>query len=187
MSAAPMSNSPSEDGLFTAVEYLQMASLGSRSMIVSIDNGNGTVGEIVMRDGEPWCAKDRLGHGEAAFLRLVAADSFSGGCHATVRGLRGPLAPRNLDGSLEHLLLEAARTWDEAQPRPAERPDSKARLRLDSFESLLEAGIDALLSKSFNDAYAAFSAAEAVRAGDRVVQGNLRRLRDLGYGDDGER
>lgn len=44
----------------------------------------------------------------------------------------------------------------------------------------MESGLDALLTRNYSAAWAAFSRAEAVRPGHPVVRANLARIRELG-------
>ena len=62
-----------------------------------------------------------------------------------------------------------------AEPSPEDDPFTEAR----------ERGLEALLAKDYESAYVAFSDADRLRPGDRVVAANLSRLRDLGVPRDG--
>ncbi|MCK6551730.1 DUF4388 domain-containing protein [Myxococcota bacterium] len=196
------SSAPSDGGLFSVSDYLQLAHLGQRSVVVAIDAGPSLRGQIVVRDGEAWSASDTFGEGEAAFRRLVIGASFERRAPARVLPLGPVLGPKNLDHPLEVLLLETARVFDEgAQPGRSEGPardlrDFDAPLRRDTrdddlaadhFTAFVEEGIDALLRKDYAEAWAAFSAAARLRPTDTLVRTNLSRLRDLGWGGTGEK
>jgi hypothetical protein len=86
------------------------------------------LGHVVMQDGNPRWAEDQLGSGEAAFRRLALLPRSNVSC----RPLEAPFAKVNLHGSLEQLLIEAARHADEgARRRPSRRPPTPDAERLD--------------------------------------------------------
>ena len=180
-----------EAGPFSVADYVQLAGLGGHSVVVSVQGGWGARGEIVVRDGQIWWAKDALGEGEEAFRRLIIAGGLEAKAPARCRPLGAVPVPRNIQTPLASLLLDTARAWDEglrdAQPStpPTQLEDALCR---DHFDAFFEEGVDALLRKDYTEAYAAFSAAGALRPTDSLVQANLQRLRQLGYGrGEGER
>ena len=95
---------------FDVPELLQMAALARKSLVIDVATEAGTCGRIVVKHGAPWCAHDATGEGRAAFARLV----FLPGARPVCRALEPGLFVQNLDGSLDELLLDAARTLDEA-------------------------------------------------------------------------
>ena len=52
----------------------------------------------------------------------------------------------------------------------------------DGFAATMERGLEALLRKDDEAAHTAFLAALAIRPDDGVVEANIQRLRDMGYG-----
>src|SRR5207247_1360815 len=96
---------------FSVIDYLQLAAMGMRSMALEVDVDGEPVGCITGRGGEVWSAVDREGDGEAAFGRLV----FATGARAVLRPIGAAPVERNIHGSCESLLLEAARRLDEAR------------------------------------------------------------------------
>lgn len=104
---APRSDQSSSP--FAVADYLQLAGLARRSVVLSIQDGTHPAGKIVVQDGEPRWAEDHLGIGEQAFSRLALLSKSRVLCEP----LDAPLSQSNLTGSLEHLLLEAARVADE--------------------------------------------------------------------------
>jgi CheY-like chemotaxis protein len=101
---------------FGLADFLQMAGMGRRSAVLEVWRGR-RLGKVLVVNGEAWSASDAEGEGPAAFNRLFAASD------AMVRCLAVPPSPgpRNLEGSVEGLLLEAARLQDEAA-----RPEGEA-------------------------------------------------------------
>lgn len=164
---------------FSLTDYLQLASLGKRSVIVSVQQDE-VSGEIVVRDGEAWFAKDRSGEGEDAFRRLLVGGGLRRDLPARCRPLRAGFVPRNIHAPLESLLLDTARRWDEQGGASLAIPEDG-----DShFEVFFDEGIEALLRKDYGEALAAFSAAAQLRPADLLVRANLERLAALGYGED---
>jgi hypothetical protein len=95
---------------FHVTDYIQLACMGGRSVILSLRSGGRLVGEIVINGGNVWSARDGHGQGEDAFRRLV----LRGGLMVSVQGTGdASLYPRNIEGSGQHVLLEAARLQDE--------------------------------------------------------------------------
>jgi CheY-like chemotaxis protein len=165
---------------FGLTDYVQLAGLGRRSVKLTLLRDGTRLGEVLIRDGEAWHAGDEQGTGVAAFRRLVLATDVL----VEAESIR-PEGPRTLNGSCEHVLLEAARIEDEQrrdgvdvelewEPEPArsERP---------SFEQLYEDGVEALLDKRYDDAFAAFTRARGL-ATTPSLEANLQRLKVLGYG-----
>jgi len=100
-----------QDPAFAVSDYLQLAGMAKRSVRLSVRQGAEHIGEIVVQDGEPRWATDHTGEGEAAFRRLALLPRAEVTCQALV----APLEQVNLAGSLEHLLIDAARFADEAR------------------------------------------------------------------------
>jgi len=97
--------------MFSLADYVQLASIGQRSLALEVIPGSEPVGSVVILRGEAWSARDRSGDGIDAFARLIAEGD------ATTSITPAPRVPgaRNLDGSCQHLLLEAARRHDEGR------------------------------------------------------------------------
>jgi len=106
---------------FGAADFLQLAAMGRRSVTVR-STGRGGEGAIVVVDGTPWAAYDELGEGLEAFSRLAFAP------YANCKAVTDEAArPQNLQGTLEALLLDAARRDDEAaQQSPGGDDDEPA-------------------------------------------------------------
>ncbi|MCA9550145.1 MAG: DUF4388 domain-containing protein [Myxococcales bacterium] len=170
------------EGPFSVADYVQLAGLGGHSVVVSVEAGFEARGEIVVREGRVWWARDAQGEGEEAFRRLIIAGDLKRKAPARCRPLGAVPVPRNIQSSLESLLLDTARTWDEDSRDIPPVSTHDQELARDHFEAFFEEGIDALLRKSYSEAYAAFATAAELRPQDHLVQTNLQRLRDLGYG-----
>ncbi|MFO0669925.1 MAG: response regulator [Polyangiaceae bacterium] len=183
---------------FGAADYIQLAGMGRKSVLIQVRCPDGTTGEIQIRGGEVWSAEDSRGVGMSAFKRLAFLDG-----HVTCRALApGEESLRNLEGACEELLMEAARQADEARSgssapivddgwgdvapssvrtaaRPVSMPPGPAR-HLD-FDDLYKAGVESLLDRRYPEAFAAFSRAAELKEDPRVVA-NLKRLVDMGFG-----
>jgi FixJ family two-component response regulator len=96
--------------VFTVADYLQLAGMARRSIVLTVSDGAQGLGQIIVQNGVPRWAEDQLGEGEAAFRRLALLARSEVCCQP----LEVPWSKSNLVGSLEHLLLDAARSADEA-------------------------------------------------------------------------
>lgn len=97
--------------MFSLADYIQLASLGRRSLTLEVLRDSEPLGSVVILRGEAWSAHAPSGDGIAAFAQLIAESD------ATTTVAPAPRDPgaRNLDGSCQRLLLEAARRNDEAR------------------------------------------------------------------------
>lgn len=103
---------------FSVADYLQLAGMARRSVALQVTQGGRALGQITVVEGVPRFAIDPSGEGEAAFRRLALLQN----CHIVCQPLSGEPPRVNLSGSLEHLLIDAARESDESA-RGAGRPD----------------------------------------------------------------
>jgi hypothetical protein len=95
---------------FSAVDYLQLAASGRRSVEIAVLDGEEEAGRAVVVSGEVWHAEDRQGTGFDAFRRLVSRTDATAECRACRE-----TPPRTLEGSLELLLLRVAWLNDEGR------------------------------------------------------------------------
>jgi CheY-like chemotaxis protein len=95
---------------FSAVDYLQLAATGRRSVEIVVAEGEEAVGRVVVVSGEVWHAEDQAGAGFDAFRRLTSRADATAECRACRE-----TPPRTLDGSLELLLLRVAWLNDEGR------------------------------------------------------------------------
>jgi len=167
---------------FTAADYVQLSMMGRHSAVISVDGG-----EIVIVDGQAWAARDALGSGDAAFMRLALK------ANAHCRTLVDRSVPRTVEGRAEFLLMEAARLQDEGAivgdaPAPAgggaAPTQATAAAGDDGFEALMDESIDAILGRDHRRAATLLSRARALRPSDARVIANLQRLKALGVIDD---
>lgn len=103
---------------FSVADYLQLAGMARRSVALQVNQGGRALGQITVVEGVPRFAIDATGEGEAAFGRLALLQN----CNIVCDPLDGEPPRVNLSGSLEHLLIDAARESDESA-RAASRPD----------------------------------------------------------------
>lgn len=185
LGAAPASEDAAP---FSVPDYLQLACLGQHSVLVEVERDGERVGEIVAAQGTIWSATDTKGQGLEALGRLAFGSSGAPRC----RRFSGELPARNLEGSWEYLLIEAARGIDETgrdadvldalveispEPRTSDETSQQGR----AFEAAFDSGIDALLAKDHAAAVEAFERARALRPDDAKVLANLARLAELGF------
>ncbi len=184
---------PSAGGPFTAADYVQLAALSGRSVVVRV--GGEHPGEIVLRGGMPWWAGDDRGEGAAAFQRLLLAGGMERDQPVVCRQLRSEVRSRNVAGTAEALLLDAAKDLDDRRRGAGSVEFASAPVigeleALDAAEArfvdLVEAGVDALLRKDYAKARASFAAASGIYPDDPTVTANLQRLQALGFGPEGE-
>ena len=94
---------------FSVPDFVQLAAMGRRSVAIEVRRGGHLVGRVVIRGGDAWSARDGAGTGLGAFRRLA----FLSDAEVTCVALAGDSGMRDLEGSCENLLLEAARQQDE--------------------------------------------------------------------------
>lgn len=105
---------------FGVADYVQLAGMGRHSVVIEI-RAMGGKGQLLIHKGELWSASDRLGRGIEAFRRLA----FLQAAQVTCRTLsQGTLPPRDIDGSAESVLLDAARSLDEDERSGASKPQA---------------------------------------------------------------
>lgn len=93
---------------FGPSDYIQLACLGHRSVLVDVEAESGR-GFIIVYKGVLHTASDQQGEGEDAFRRLV----FLPGAAARVRAFDGDPGTRTIHRGWEAMLLDAARELDE--------------------------------------------------------------------------
>lgn len=183
----------SEAAPFSVADFVQLACLGQRSVVVQTIEGRRTTGAIMVHRGEAWAARDAEGAGNEAFYRLAMNARLTAHC-TTLKEAPGD---RNLFDSWEMLLLEAARLADETAaglgPGSSGRsaagdvpqPSSGAASKSDDaeFDLIWDRGVSALLAKDYAGALAVFRAARDMRPRDGRVIANLDRLKRMGYGE----
>ncbi len=178
---------------FSAIDYLQLSCMGRHSVEITVQREGKTAGRIQVVAGELWAAEDEQGAGVEAFRRLAFGAAGEVGCRTLAEQPR----QRNIDAPAEQLLLEAAQLEDEARragarsaaaegpPAPAAAagaPPAPAPSAGDPFDAVWEEAVSALLARDHARAHALFLEAQRLRPGDRKVEANLARLRDMGIG-----
>jgi CheY-like chemotaxis protein len=102
---------------FHLTDYIQLACMSQRSAVLSLRRDGRLLGEIVVKNGDVWAAVDGRGDGEEAFRRLL----FKTRTAVTVGALaEGTPISRNIHGSSQHVMMEAARLHDEGAGGDAE-------------------------------------------------------------------
>lgn len=95
---------------FSTIDYVQLACMGMHSAVIDCI-GNEVCGEIIIHNGVLWAAKDELGEGVPAFIRMALAE----GSLIRVLPQREPLGERTISDSWESLVLDAVREKDETE------------------------------------------------------------------------
>jgi CheY-like chemotaxis protein len=185
---------------FALADYVQLAALGHHSVALEVARDGEPLGAVVIAHGEVWSACDADGEGDAALIRLLGDPDVTTSCGPAPRNP----GPRNLHGSSQRALLEAARVLDErraagvplaegsvelrrvvAQVAPAiavtaSRPHRQAAPDAGAeFERLYALGVEAMLTKRYRDAFETLSRARELRT-TASIEANLKRLRELG-------
>jgi CheY-like chemotaxis protein len=97
---------------FGVLDYVQLAGMGRRSIVLEVRGHLSGVGRVVVRQGEMWAASDERGEGIDAFRRMAFLSNASVSCRAPAEAEQ---FPRNVQGSCENVLLEVARQHDESR------------------------------------------------------------------------
>lgn len=187
---------------FRAADFLQIACLGKYSVVIDIEQKGQIVGKIEIVNGDVWSAADMNGCGNDAFMRLVF---YYKDAHVQCHTPQGEPGERNIEGSWEALLIDAARLYDEKDKynekdkkdnkknQPKKSADFLNEESLQSgvekkqlsdeadFEKDWDRGVLALVEKDYARALIAFLAARKIRPGDLKVESNIQRLREMGY------
>ncbi len=107
---------PSRELSFQISDYLQLASLGHRTLALRVQTENGKEGKVEIVEGEIWSARLGANSGREALHELVRNATADIEWEAL-----NPLPEnRELFGSTEHFLLDLAREDDEASRDKAE-------------------------------------------------------------------
>ena len=201
---------------FSIPDFLQLASMGRRSVVIEAQWPDGKAGAITVHSGEVWSATFGNLTGIEAFVQVA----WRQGAKTHCRTLSSDPGVRTLEGMAERLLMDTARVMDEQSHHTAgpsatdgDRrssdppfrqellsdeefaltetiPPTTARAASDTehpfgeaFSRQLDHGVSALLAKDFATALAAFKAAHGIDPEHPLVNANLKRLRELGYGN----
>ena len=175
---------------FTPADFLQLACMGKHSVVIERKAGGRTTATLVVKDGQVWSARDDGGAGFDAFRRVIF--SPVGSAKVECRTLTEAPGEANVAGGWQALLMDAARLEDEATRDGSSTPHVPApagpkpgALPSDGFDEAWEEGVNALLERDLPVAMRAFLRAGAIRPGDRRVEANVNRLRELGVMPDG--
>lgn len=98
-----------EEEPFSVPDFLQLAGMGRRTLVIEAQWGDGEKGSVVVHGGEVWSAELGALTGIEAFAQLA----WRTGAHVRCRNLTGELGPRTLQGTAEGLLMDTARMMDE--------------------------------------------------------------------------
>jgi CheY-like chemotaxis protein len=194
---------------FSFVDYVQLACMGKHSVQVELLRGARRAGLLRVVAGEPWSAEMDGATGREAFRRMVVDRECTVQCGA-LRGAPGTRdldaggeallldTAREVDEAAREASPSAGKAppaAPPAQPRAARsgppapapaaapaaaRPSSPEESQ--RFDELWDEALTALLSKELERALALFREAARLRPGDKRVEANLARLRDLGVG-----
>lgn len=194
---------------FDVADYLQMAAASHKSMSLELDGleeatGRMLVGHIVVVEGMLWTAAahaisdPHITVGVPALQKLLWLQQPHIHCHLV--GSQDQNMPRTITRSIEELLLDLARQYDESHAQEAHIPEAHTQethtqeahipepeLEIQVIEApdaalqlWRERGLELLLQKKYNEAYQAFQQAQNYGE-DSVVNANLRRLQMMGY------
>lgn len=189
---------------FLLTDYVQLATMGNRSVLLEVLRDGQRVGEVLVRAGQAWHAHDGKGAGVDALMRLMHAHDVTVTCTTPPDDLA---PPRTLSGSGEHALLEAARRFDEGREQisaafdelfddtPTEAPPPVSTVpphaasttppppapQHETFDDAYERGVEALLERDYARAYGLLVAASQLGT-SASLEANLTRLRALGFG-----
>lgn len=122
---------------FSVADYLQLAGLARRNVCLTITGEGGARGKIVVQDGQTTWAEDQLGEGIAAFRRLALLPRAEVVCRPEEAAIAAP----NVQGSLEHLLLDAARAGDEQRQVGEGAEPERASMAPEQHEPVSEVGL----------------------------------------------
>ncbi len=97
---------------FGVLDYVQLAGMGRRSVVIEVRGHVSGLGRIVVRQGQMWSASDERGEGIGAFKRMAFLQNATIACRAAAEAEQ---FPRNMEGNCENVLLEVASQYDESR------------------------------------------------------------------------
>lgn len=200
------SSSPSP---FSLADYLQLAGYARRTVQLEVCRDGERLGSVWVKDGFGYHADDTSGEGLAAFRRLLQAPDVTIECRVFTAHSELPrtldqsceelllTSTRIFDEERRAGEPEVSKTesappselagWDDLDIEPIEPVALTSRSAgvlappQETFERLYERGVEALLSRSYDEAYAAFVAAGKLGT-TAGLEANLTRLRAMGHG-----
>lgn len=161
--------------LFSLAEYLQIACIGRRSLVLLVTSGQ-DAGYVMVRDGEVWAAEFGGKQGELALYAMINCAS----CSIESRPWFNDSPPRQLTASYEELLFEAAIRQDIAA-RTSPRPDSTDEGHKSMAADLVTRGVRAVIEGNYASAVQLFVEAQALDPRNASIRHRLERLSALGY------
>lgn len=122
---------------FGVADYIQLAGMGRRSVVIEVRGRLAGRGAVLIRGGEVWSARDEQSEGIDAFRRLAFLKDAVVTCRPLESSDCSPT--RTITGSCESVLLEAARCKDELEATSVDggweneqvKPDSEDEMSLD--------------------------------------------------------
>ena len=175
-----------QESAFSVTDYLQLAIMSGRSVHINVETTEGGTGQLAISSGQIWSATDSFGEGKDAFKRLAFGQHAS----ITTEPFDGELGERNLEGSAEALLMDAAREEDEissVEPSPdlefdvgepsGEQADPlNAAIAAKDFDAIWGIATDALFDKNYACAYTALKEAKTIQPENKRVDQYLQRV-----------
>ncbi len=179
---------------FGVVEYLQLACLGRRSVIVRCESRRSR-GSVVVYGGELWDAKVRTPHGKLisegvdAFRHCVATESQ----RVIVSTVTEP-PERTLQAHWEYLLMDTHKLMDEGVPLSQESPrtdeselppalsrtrPTEQRPSHDGTKNLVAEAVRAIIAGRYVEAETKLESAHALAPKDAMIAHRLRKLREI--------
>ncbi|MFO0549536.1 MAG: response regulator [Polyangiaceae bacterium] len=120
---------------FGVIDYVQLAGMGRRSVVLEVRGHLAGVGRILVHDGEVWTAQDEKGEGLEAFRRLVCLKNAAVSCHAA----ESETPARTVHGSCENVLLDVLRELDEATAALSEdAPEQRGTVKRSGVQPKIE-------------------------------------------------
>jgi len=167
--------------LFSLAEYLQLACLGGRSLLLLVTSDQDS-GYVMVRDGEVWAAEFGNQRGELAVYAMVNCP----GCGIECRPWLNGSPPRQLTASYEELLFEAAIRQDHAaRGKPLFEPVNEDRKS--KAAELVTRGVRAVIEGDYASAVDLFVEAQGLDPRNASIRHRLERLSALGYSVDPRR
>lgn len=161
--------------LFSLTEYLQIACLGRRSLVLLVTSEKDS-GYVMVRDGEVWAAQFGGRQGALALYAMINCAS----CIIESRPWLNDGPPRQLTASYEELLFEAAIRQDTAA-RAKQKHELAAEGRKSMAAELVTRGVRAVIDGNYANAVQLFVEAQALDPRNASIRHRLERLSALGY------
>lgn len=175
------------DGGPRLLDYLVVASAGSRSLRLDLTDEEGPIGSIYVRTSRHWTAVDRQGTGLGALVRMVHHPSSVVRCGPLEAEVVFEPLREKLESVLGVMIFGEELDGSSRGVRMATLKGVAPPSETTGFEELWSSAVEQILHKNYAAAVGLLRRAQRLRPDEPRVAINLERLRALGFDGPGPR